>query len=268
MQPLSTLFPAARRQWLAVDGFVTDRFLVSYRAPASQLTRLVPAPFTLDAYGGFGFLSVCVLEVRGMGIRALPSSMRFHNLEVLYRLGVRFRGQPSFVTLRSDTSSRALALLGGHFSHYRLHAARIQLSRAQDRFSLEAHTPKSAADARLDVDPARVRPESSTSVFTSADAADRQLLGMAFSVDPGQRDRILLQPIEHTPWRASFVEPRELRFAFIEQLSQRYSLTLEYDSTLAMHAIHQTWHAARWLHPARTVLPEMSSHEDAAEVMA
>lgn len=258
MQPLSTLFPPARRQWLAVDGFVTDRFLVNYRAPAAELARLVPAPFTLDTYDGYGFLSVCVLEVRGMGISALPRALRFHNLEVLYRLGVRFRAQPSFVTLRSDTSSRVLACLGGYFSHYRLRAARIRLSRAQGRFALDANTKGGGADAHIDVDPSRTRRASSTSVFGSAELADRWLLGMSFSVDRGRGDRVLVQPIEHSPWRARFVEPRDLHFGFLEQLSRTYSVPLEYDSTLAMHAIHQTWHAARWIGHAVEAKPSAS----------
>ncbi|HEY6725446.1 MAG TPA: DUF2071 domain-containing protein [Polyangiaceae bacterium] len=247
MQPQNTLFPAARRQWLAVDGFVTDRFLVNYRAPATELARLVPAPFTLDCYGGHGFLSVCVLEVRSMGIRALPRALRFHNLEVLYRLGVRFGDRPSFVSLRSDTSSRALALLGGCFSHYRLRAARIRLSRGRGRFALQAQTRNGSADAHFDVDPSRTRRTSPTSAFSDAAEADRRLLGMAFSVDPGRRGRVLLQPIEHSPWRARFVEPRALYFEFLDRLSRDYAIPLEYDSTLAMRGIHQTWHAARWV---------------------
>jgi len=243
----ATLYPAARRQWLAVDGFVTDRFLVSYRAPRARLAALVPAPFTLDDYGGYGFLSVCVLEVRAMGIRALPHALRFTNLEVLYRLGVRFRGQPTFVTLRSDTSSRALAWLGGCFSHYRLRRARIQLSRADGRFTLAAHTPDASGDAWLDVDRGPERAHTSTSVFASAEAADRQLLGMAFSVDPGRGADVLCQPIEHSPWHARFVEPKSARFSFLERLSRDYAVPLTYDNTLLMQNIRQTWLAAEWV---------------------
>lgn len=255
---VSDLFPAARRQWLAVDGFVTDRFLVSYRAPANRLAPLVPAPFTLDTYGGYGFLSAGVVAVREMGIAGLPRAFRFHNLQVLYRLGVRFRGEPSFVTLRSDTSSRTLACLGGCFSHYRLRAASIRLSHAGGGFALEARTPDGSGDARFDVIPTQATRECAASVFASAEAADRQLLGMSFTVDPGRRGRALVQPIEHTPWRARFVQPHALHFGFLERLSRTYSVPLEYDSTLAVHEIQQIWHAARWVRSA-SAAPAISS---------
>jgi len=270
--PASELVPAARRQWLAVDGFVTDRFLVNYRAPASQLAALVPAAFKLDTYAGYGFLSAGVVAVRDMGISALPRAFRFRNLQVLYRLGVRFRGEPSFVTLRSDTNSRALACLGGCFSHYRLRAARIRLSRTGGRFTLEARTPDANGDAHFDVVPARATSECATSVFASAEAADRQLLGMSFTVDPGRRGRALVQAVEHTPWRARFVQPLELHFGFLQRLSRMYSVPLEYDSTLALHDVRQIWHAARWVPlanaaPEACPLPNLARH-DAAELAA
>ena len=246
-----------------MDGFVTDRFLVNYRAPADRLAPLVPAPFTLDTYGGYGFLSAGVVAVRDMGIAGLPRAFRFHNLQVLYRLGVRFRGEPSFVTLRSDTSSRALACLGSCFSHYRVRAAHIQLSRARGRFTLEARSRDSLADARFDVVPAQATSASATSVFRSAQAADRQILGMAFTVDPGRGGRVLVQPIEHTPWQGRFVEPHEAHFGFLDWLAHTYSVPLEYDSTLVVQGIHQSWRAAHWV-PSASAAPEAVSLRELA----
>lgn len=241
------LFRPARRQWLAVDGLVTDRFLVSYRVPKAQLQGLIPAPFELDTFRGCGFISVCVLEVREMGIRSFPRAFRFHNLEVLYRVGVRFAGQPTFITLRSDTSSRALAWLGGLFSHYRLQHARVRLARRAGVFHLTANTRSGEADATLVVNPNSEQRRASNSVFDSADAADQFLLGMGFSADPGRGRRVLLQPIEHSPWQARFIEPARLSFVFLERLARERSLTLEYDCTLWMRNITQTWRAATWV---------------------
>src|SRR5882672_9416063 len=78
-------------QFLPVSGTLTDRFLVTYRGPASALARLVPAPFELDEHRGYGFLSVCAVEIAGMGIHGTPGFLRFENREFLYRIGVRFR---------------------------------------------------------------------------------------------------------------------------------------------------------------------------------
>ena len=50
-----------------------------------------------------------------MGLAGTPSWLRWRNLELLYRVGVRVGDAPSFITLRSDVSARRLALLGRSF---------------------------------------------------------------------------------------------------------------------------------------------------------
>src|SRR5262245_56464621 len=122
--PSPALEPAGR-QILPVSAHIIERYLVTHRAPAEALAPLVPAPLTLDAFRGHGFVSVCALELRGMGVVGLPPPFRFGNLEFLYRIGVRYRGEPTFLTLRSDVSARALAWLGRRFSHYRPRLGRL-----------------------------------------------------------------------------------------------------------------------------------------------
>src|SRR5262245_9058206 len=112
-------------QWLPVSAHVRERYLVTFRAPADAVARLVPAPLTVDSFGGHGFVSVCALELDGMGVAGTPSWLRFRNLEFLYRVGVRVGDAPSFLTLRSDVSARALAFLGGRLSPYPPHRADI-----------------------------------------------------------------------------------------------------------------------------------------------
>ena len=66
--------PLARSgtHWLPLPRFVAVRLLVTYRGEAPRLRALVPDPFALDECDGFGFLSVCGLEVRSMGAVGLP----------------------------------------------------------------------------------------------------------------------------------------------------------------------------------------------------
>lgn len=233
------------RQWLAVEGHVVDRFLVTFRAPARTLSRLIPDPFTLDVRGDHGFVSVCALEVRNMGISGTPRWLRFHNLEILYRIGVRLRGEPTFLTLRSDTASRALALLGGRFSHYRLRHAEIELERAPERWLMRCTSQDGAADALLDVRADRPSDTDAGSVFRDARDADRFLLGMRFSADRDASGRVLIQPIEHSAWNARFVPAREAEFGLLQRFGARHGVPLVYDSTLAMRDIQQTWLPAR-----------------------
>ena len=163
-------WPRAGHQWLPVSGFIPYRYLVSYRAPAQALAPLVPRGFELDTRRGFGFVSVCALEVKRMGVSGTPSFLRFANREFLYRLALRLAGEPTFATLRSDVSSRALAVLGRRFSHYRPRLAQVSARSSGAFRRLECVSADGAADAVLEVE---LSPESAPkdSIFSSADEA-------------------------------------------------------------------------------------------------
>jgi hypothetical protein len=145
------------RQWLPVSAHIKERYLVTFRAPAARLAALVPAPLTVDALDGYGFVSVCALDIRRMGVVGLPSLLRFDNRELLYRVGVRVGERPSFFTLRSDVSSPTLALLG-RFSHYRLRRADFTLSRAEGRTRLVCRSHDAQADGDFEATPDAAEP--------------------------------------------------------------------------------------------------------------
>ncbi|MFZ5889440.1 MAG: DUF2071 domain-containing protein [Myxococcota bacterium] len=240
------VWPRAGHQWLPVTGYIPYRFLVSYRAPAASLQRLVPEGFTLDTHQGFGFVSVCALEVQSMGVVGAPSWLRFDNREFLYRLAVRLNGEATFLTLRSDVSSRALARLGRHFSHYRP-VLSLFSTRSQAAFQrLECVSSDGLGDAVLEAELATAfRPRDS--VFASTAEASAFLLGMNFSSDRRPDGRIQVQYIEHSAWNAAWADVRVARFAFLQQMRQSLGLELRYDHTLGMRGIRQLWKAATWL---------------------
>jgi hypothetical protein len=232
-------------QWLPVSAHIRERYLVTYRAPAARLAAIVPAPLAIDALDGWGFVSVCALDIASMGVAGTPAFLRWSNRELLYRVGVRAGDRPSFFTLRSDVSSAALARLG-KFSHYRLRRADIEARRDGEALRLVCASRDGQADADFEAN-ARAPGAPGDSLFADADAATGFLLGMSFSVDVTPEGRVRVQDIEHDPWRARFVTPVRRRFDFLARVGRAIGADLEYDHTLAMTDLHQTWRAARWL---------------------
>ncbi|HMF43162.1 MAG TPA: DUF2071 domain-containing protein [Polyangia bacterium] len=235
----------AGRQWLPVSAHVRERYLVTFRAPAAAVARLCPAPLVVDSFRGYGFVSVCALELEKMGIAGTPSWLRFSNLEFLYRVGVRIDGAPSFLTLRSDVSARALALLGRPFSHYRPHLAQIRCARPDGRFRLVCRSRDGAADAEFEAAPDGAAPLDTS--FADAAQAAAFMLGMRFSVDVRPGGRVRTQPIDHDPWGARFATPTRRHFAYVDALARAIGAPLVYDHTLAMRDLRQLWRAARWI---------------------
>jgi uncharacterized protein YqjF (DUF2071 family) len=235
---------ASGTQFLPVSGYISDRLLVTYRVRASRLARLVPAPFEVDSRHGHGFVSVCAVEIVGMRVATTPRALSFDNREFLYRIGVRLDGQPTFITLRSDVSSRALAWLGRHFSHYRPHLADVTLSRSGSLLDMRCTTRDGTADGAVAVDLAKT-PRMNSSLFASEQAASAFLLGMRFSADV-VADRVRVQPIEHSAWHPRWVDVSHARFSFLDRLAHELGAPLEYDCTLAVQGVRQVWGAAHW----------------------
>jgi hypothetical protein len=180
-----------------------------------------------------------------MGIAGTPRWLRFSNRELLYRVGVRAGGAPSFLTLRSDVSSRPLAFLGRTFSHYRPHLAAMERTRGGDRFGLICRSRDGRADAEFEAAPGG--PAEPDASFSDAADAAAFMLGMSFSVDVRPGGRVRAQPIDHDPWDARFATPTRRRFAYIDALAHAIGAPLVYDHTLAMRDLDQTWRAARWI---------------------
>jgi len=232
-------------QWLPVSAHIRERYLVTFRAPAAAIARLVPAPLTVDSFGGHGFVSVCALDMDGMGLAGAPSWLRWDNVELLYRVGVRAGGAPSFLTLRSDVSARPLAFPGRYFSHYRPQLARMRCARRDGRFRVVCQSRDGAADAQFDAAPGG--PAALDSSFSDVAHAAAFMLGMRFSVDVRPGGRVRAQEIDHDPWGARFATPARRSFAYIDALARAIGAPLVYDHTLAMRDLRQTWRAARWI---------------------
>jgi len=220
---------------------------VTFRAPAEAVARLVPAPLAVDSFRGQAFVSVCVLDMARMGLAGTPAWLRWENLELLYRVGVRVGDAPSFLTLRSDVSARPLAILGRYFSHYRPHLADIECTRRDDRFRMicRSSNGNGAGDADFETTPGGAGELDGS--FADAQQAAAFMLGMRFSVDVRAGGRVRAQEIDHDPWGARFATPTRRRFAFIESLSRAIGAPLVYDHTLVMRDLRQTWRAARWI---------------------
>lgn len=239
-RPRPFVFEPGGTQFLAVSGTLTDRLLVTYRADAARLRSLVPAPFELDTYAGYGFVSVCAVEIAGMGLAGTPAFLRWQNREFLYRVGVRLHGEPTFLTLRSEVSSPLLALLGRYFSHYRPRLTELALVRDANRLRLTTRSE----DALVEVDLAA--PTDHASVFADEAQAAGFLLGMGFSADVVQ-GRVRVQRIEHGPWQPRFVHTRAARFRFVDEVARSLGAHFELDNTLAVRDVPHVWKAARWL---------------------
>ncbi len=240
-------------QPLAMTADVPWRFVVSYRADARALSRLVPLPLEIDALDGQGFLSVCILRMQSLGPSLFRRAFQFDTYELLVRVGVRLPhwlgSEKSFYTLESQVSSAWMARLGRRFSIYKPRRAEFDVREEGDAITLAASCP---SDLRPSLFRAVLQPYATIcndSVFSSKDAAVDFLLGMSAAVDLHGL-ALRAQEIAHPPWQAAFVEPACRALPVVDRMALRIEAPLTYDSTLVLLNQRQTWQATRLFRPA------------------
>lgn len=248
-------------QPLDVHSFTNKRFTVNFRAPIAEVQRLLPSSIQAEEVGssGLGMIGMCACDfwVPRIGPFRIPTvrnnDMLCRVSAVLRQGGKRLR---AFYTVHSMSSSALLGFLGRRFSHFR--KSRSQFLRTDDgqTYALESRSADPLSSGRLSARMDSIgyaAPEGS--LFRSSEAARDFLFQLDGSCGyQWETDRLSFQPIEYPEWDISFCHKIDYRFPLIDELSERFDLHLEYDSTVYMHDTPQVWCATRLYDEARSDL--------------
>ena len=234
-------------QWFKIHGQIRYRFLINYRMSESLLRRFDLGPLSFDCYQGESFLSVCALRMK---LRPEFSPLAFPWCsEFLYRLAVKTpRGERAFISLLSLNSSPVIAKLGVHFAPFRFryekmsHSEDGQLILGKEPQVLPCHLRLSSKqhllEAELSCGSSRT---SKSSIFASAKDAQNFLLELDGGVSL-RGSRFYRQKIDRTNWDARFFECQFESGYLKPWLSKGL---LQYDSTLLMTDLKQTWYPTK-----------------------
>jgi uncharacterized protein YqjF (DUF2071 family) len=108
---------------------------VSFAFPVTVLAALVPPPLEIDAYEGFGFVTVALVWTRGLRPAGFPEFLGQDFFLAGYRVFSRLRDDTGrrlrgLKILRSETDQRRMVWLGNLFTRYRYRQVRLQLEHA------------------------------------------------------------------------------------------------------------------------------------------
>lgn len=255
-------------QPIDVSSFTNKRLTINYRAPLDRLRALVPACLEVEEIRdtGMGMISQCVCDfhVTKFGMLPIPKT---HTNEMLCRISVKGekRGIPfrAYYTLRSDSSSRLLGFLGGHFSHFR--KATSDFTNRDDgqvyELNCKADDPICNGFFRGYLD-ALSKEKPTTSAFTDIAEATQ----FVFQLDGScgyhwGKNKLSFQKIQYPDWDLRFCHRYEYDFSLLNYLFKEYHLEPEFDCVLFMEKVPQVW-GGSWLY---TPDPPMTSVPTQAE---
>lgn len=241
-------------QPVSVRSYTNKRLTINYRAPLNRLRQLVPARLEVEEIGstGMGMISQCVCDFRVTHFGPLPIPPT-HTNEMLCRISVRIpkdgEWHRAYYTLRSDTSSLLLGVLGGNFSHFRKAISRFTLRDDGDVYALTCQARDPLCNGRFEADLHTLSKEPpATSVFADARQATDFVFQLAGSAGYSYAlDMLSFQKIDYPEWDIYFCHRYDYDFALLNHLFAAYDLRAEFDCVLFMEKVPQTWNAA-WLY--------------------
>lgn len=233
-------------QFFSIHGRIKYRFLINYRISPALLSQFDLGPLKFDFHRGEAFLSVCVLRLQlrpGFSPLAFPWST-----EILYRLAVKKPDEErAFLSLLSLNSNRVIAALGSRFAPFRFRHEPMDLQ--EDGQLVQSGISRGASSFveirsrghHLQGSLAALPGAPAGSMFDSPGEAQRFFLELEGGVSRRGLD-LYEQRIDRSGWGAEFCEC-QFESALIDSWTRRGDL--EYDSSLVMSELEQTWHRMR-----------------------
>jgi uncharacterized protein YqjF (DUF2071 family) len=115
-------------------------FLANFAVDSQVMRRAVPEPIELQLHDGRAYLSIVIARMERMRPAFLPAFTGVTYNQVVYRVVVRYQGEPGVYFVRSDADSRLMSLAGDWLTFFRFHYSPMSFARKENgvQFDLAA----------------------------------------------------------------------------------------------------------------------------------
>jgi hypothetical protein len=228
-----------------IRGIIDRRILVNFRVDSNVLAQLLPAPFRPKLVNGKGMAGVCLIRLKNIRPRFLPSFLGISSENAAHRIAVEWDqddGTRSGVFIpRRDTSSRLNTLVGGRlFPGVHNHAA-FQVLEHNDHYQIVLDSDDRQTHLLVEGHAAQELPPGS--VFGSLQEAssffEQGSLGYSVTAKPGQFDGLELHSLN---WQVQPLAVEKVESSFFEDRGLFPPCSVEFDCALLMRGIEHEWH--------------------------
>ncbi len=254
IQDLHERLGKVSNQPINVSSFTNKRLTINYRAPLDRLRHLVPSSLEVEEIRdtGMGMISQCVCDfhVTKFGLLPIPKT---HTNEMLCRISVKVPKKGhlyrAYYTLRSDSSSRVLGFLGGHFSHFRKAISRFTMRDDGEIYELKCKAKDSLCDGFFR---GHIKSLSKLNPEGTCFADIQEATQFVFQLDGScgyhyGKNKLSFQKIQYPDWDLQFCHEFEYKFPLLDYLFSTYDLCPEFDCVLFMEKVPQVW-GSSWLY--------------------
>lgn len=230
----------------AIRGLIDRRILVNYRVDPAVLARILPPPFRPQLVLGHGIAGICLIRLKQIRPRFLPSFLGIASENAAHRIAVEWdtvAGTRNGVFVpRRDTSSRLNAAVGGRLFSSVQHHARFDVLEQGGHFRVAMHSIDRTAHVLVDGSLARDLPDDS--IFPTVADLSGFFEGGSLGYSPGLRGTKYDGLEFHTDnWHVEPLAVERMESSFFEDRTLFPAGSVVYDSALLMRGIEHEWHS-------------------------
>ena len=228
-----------------IRGIIDRRILVNFRVDPDVLTRMVPQPFRPKLVKGTGMAGVCLIRLKGIRPRFVPSFLGISSENAAHRIAVEWdqggETKEGVFIPRRDTSSRLNTMVGGRLFPGVHHHAAFQVDERDDPFRVELNSDDRHTHLLVKGHIAKELPQSSVfgSLQEASEFFERGSLGYSVTAKPDQFDGLELRSFN---WQVQPLAVDKVESSFFEDQTLFPPGSVEFDCALLMRGIGHEWH--------------------------
>jgi hypothetical protein len=228
-----------------IRGVIDRRILVNYRVDPAVLARSLPAPFRPKLHRGRGMVGICLIRLRGIRPRFVPSWLGIASENAAHRAAVEWdeQGAPraGVYIRRRDTSSWLNAMAGGRvFPGVHSHA-RFEVHERDGHFGVNVRSDDGETNLSVMGELADGLPATSAfgSVAEAAAFFEGGAVGYSATPHPGRFQGLELRCRR---WQMEPLRVSVVRSSCFDDTAVFPPGSIEFDCALVMRGIEHEWH--------------------------
>jgi hypothetical protein len=241
-----------------IRGVIDRRILVNYRVDPKVLARILPAPFRPKLASGWGMAGVCLIRLKHIRPRLLPSLVGITSENAAHRIAVEWddqgeRREGVFIP-RRDTSSRLNTLVGGKLFPGVHHHANFQVHEKDGHYRIVLDSDDHQTHLLVAGHISAGLPDNSNfgSLAEASAFFERGSLGYSVTPTPGEFDGLELRSFS---WQVQPLAVERVESSFFEDQALFPAGSVAFDCALLMRGIEHEWHGQGRIRFASTAPP-------------
>ena len=229
-----------------IRGVIERRILANFRVDPAVLAQVLPPPFRPQTVNGFGIAGICLIRLKRVRPRFLPSVVGISSENAAHRIAVEWDADGQLHTgvfiPRRDTSSQLNVFAGGRIFPGVHNRAHFEVREDEKHFHIAVDSHDGSV--RVVVDGTIASDLPSGSVFSSVDDVSRFFESGSLGYSPdstnGHFDGLELRSFN---WSVEPLAIRRIESSFFDDPKVFPAGSVTFDNALLMRGINHEWHS-------------------------